>query len=279
MLESHRCCGCCKVSALLLRLFTVAQQIPRYQDLTQDERIVYSQIESAHTDGTWTKLIRARTNLHDTVTKRCIKSLENKGLIKRFKSSKNSNGICYVLTHLRPSESVTGGAFYQDGEADEDLVHYAMDIAHTYILKMSWEKVKSKDDEKKGKKNISKEDAEAARREGLEGEKRCNKYIPLPPGYQGYPTIPEIAKHLNSRVEFTEKFTEQDIGKVTDLLVWDGRVEKVLGGRAFRAILNASSSESRDEAPCVRCPVFDFCDESGPVNACTCPYFQAWLKF
>lgn len=31
------------------------------------------------------------------------------------------------------------------------------------------------------------------------------------------------------------------------------------------------------EAPCVRCPQFDFCEEGGPVNAAGCEYLKQWL--
>jgi len=31
------------------------------------------------------------------------------------------------------------------------------------------------------------------------------------------------------------------------------------------------------EAPCVRCPQIDFCEEGGPVNASTCEYLKQWL--
>ncbi len=32
------------------------------------------------------------------------------------------------------------------------------------------------------------------------------------------------------------------------------------------------------EVPCMRCPVFEFCEEGGPVNAQSCEYFTDWFK-
>jgi RNA polymerase Rpc34 subunit len=32
------------------------------------------------------------------------------------------------------------------------------------------------------------------------------------------------------------------------------------------------------EVPCLRCPVFDFCEEGGPVNPRTCVYFDDWFQ-
>jgi len=32
------------------------------------------------------------------------------------------------------------------------------------------------------------------------------------------------------------------------------------------------------EVPCLRCPVFDFCEEGGPVNPATCVYFDDWFQ-
>lgn len=31
------------------------------------------------------------------------------------------------------------------------------------------------------------------------------------------------------------------------------------------------------EVPCGKCPVFSFCEESGPVNAESCEYWEGWL--
>ena len=32
------------------------------------------------------------------------------------------------------------------------------------------------------------------------------------------------------------------------------------------------------EVPCLRCPVFDACEEGGPINAATCVYFDQWFE-
>jgi len=32
------------------------------------------------------------------------------------------------------------------------------------------------------------------------------------------------------------------------------------------------------EVPCLRCPVFDFCEEGGPVSPTTCVYFDDWFQ-
>ncbi len=35
---------------------------------------------------------------------------------------------------------------------------------------------------------------------------------------------------------------------------------------------------SVSEAPCARCPTFDFCSEKGPVNPSGCGYYEDWLE-
>jgi DNA-directed RNA polymerase III, subunit C34 len=36
-------------------------------------------------------------------------------------------------------------------------------------------------------------------------------------------------------------------------------------------------SNALTEAPCGRCPVFDLCEEGGPVSPSNCVYFTKWL--
>ncbi len=59
--------------------------------MNTDESMIYSHIESSGREGIWSKTIRARTNLHQTIVQRCLKNLENQRYIKVVKSVKVSN--------------------------------------------------------------------------------------------------------------------------------------------------------------------------------------------
>ena len=242
--------------------------------------MVYSYIESSGQEGIWERQIRTRSNLHEAVIKRSLKSLESKRLIKQFKNAKQPRTKFYILFDLQPAESTSGGLFYTDGELDLEYVHLVGLWARDYIHRKSWYEVRPK----ASKKLQSKEDVEAARTEAFEGPRKVgSKWLPFPPGYTGYPTVPQITKALNDSSVSTVKVIELEVGKLLDLLCWDGYIEKTTNG-AYKSIPSTHlrseddlGSSSLTESPCGRCPVFDFCDESGPVNARTCPYFQDWL--
>ena len=256
----------------------------RFQNLSPEEEVVYSLISNSGREGIWHKTIRIRTNLHEAVCKRCLKGLESKRLIKSFHNARQPRSKFWILSDLQPSESVTGGLFYADGELDEEFVRHLARFIEKFVQKRSWYRVSSKDDAKTlGKARLSREEAESARAEGLrDGQGTRSKLLPMPPGYTGYPTLAEITRELNQSNIAKEKLKETEVTQILDLLCWDDRIEKVLEGRAYKSTFPATTGHeigrsALSEAPCGRCPVFDFCDESGPVNARTCTYFQDWL--
>ncbi|TFB02815.1 putative DNA-directed RNA polymerase III subunit rpc6 [Trichoderma ghanense] len=125
--------------------------------------------------------------------------------------------------------------------------------------------------------------------------------LPLPAGYTAYPTVRDIARLLSSSgITNNTILSEGDVKKLVDVLVWDNLVEpvKVAGRVGYRvsriARQSVESWAGREdptgraggpelyvspltEAPCGRCPVFDLCEEGGPVGPSNCEYFQKWL--
>lgn len=126
--------------------------------------------------------------------------------------------------------------------------------------------------------------------------------LPLPAGYTNYPTVRDLARMLSaSGITGNTILSEQDVKKLVDVLVWDNLLEpvRVAGRHGYRVVRVAKQSArhwagnqdpaARDgggpepyvsaytEAPCGRCPVFDICEEGGPVGPSNCEYFQRWL--
>lgn len=108
--------------------------------------------------------------------------------------------------------------------------------------------------------------------------------LPMPPGYIGYPTIPEITKAINVSGLSGVIMREAEMKQLLDVLCWDGRLQRVLNGKAYKAARRYDDETSQvlenglTESPCGRCPVADICEEGGPVNARTCEYFKEWLE-
>ncbi|PHH93390.1 hypothetical protein CDD83_3703 [Cordyceps sp. RAO-2017] len=126
-------------------------------------------------------------------------------------------------------------------------------------------------------------------------------FLPLPAGYTGYPTVLEIARLISStNIVKNDVLSVEHVKELVDILVWDKLVEPVktdgrLGYRVTRVAKQSSDSwvghEGDDaaggpdpyvspltEAPCGRCPVFDLCEEGGPVGPSNCEYFKRWLE-
>lgn len=261
----------------------------RYKSLSAEEALVYSYVESSGREGTWTRILRARTNLHMTVMNRCLKSLEKINYIKPIKSVKFPGRKTYMLAHLQPSEDVTGGPYYTDGVLDEEFVHQMAYWTEKYVIGRSWWHPPISDTgRRKNRNKLSLEQAEDLRATELDGKgfgtDRHKKLLPMPPGYIGYPTIAEITKAINGSGLSGVVMKEAEMKQLLDVLCWDGRLQTALDGKAYKAARRfaeesgETSENGLTEAPCGRCPVSDICEEGGPVNARTCEYFQEWLE-
>lgn len=125
--------------------------------------------------------------------------------------------------------------------------------------------------------------------------------LPLPAGYTDYPTVRDVARFLSmNNITNNTILSEHDVQKLVDVLMWDNLVEPVriagkIGYRVARIARQATGSwPSRDdptgregepephisaytELPCGRCPVFELCEEGGPVGPSNCEYFKKWL--
>ncbi|TLS29115.1 hypothetical protein PpBr36_00061 [Pyricularia pennisetigena] len=133
---------------------------------------------------------------------------------------------------------------------------------------------------------------------------RRHKLRPLPAGYKGYPTTKQIAVMIQEAgIAKNQTLEEDDIQQLVDVLVFDGLIEPVHHGYeprkpGYRAAevarlddVTLSDQNQMDvvrmgpparengltEAPCGRCPVFELCEEGGPVSPLTCIYYNKWL--
>ncbi|KAI6082487.1 RNA polymerase Rpc34 [Hypoxylon rubiginosum] len=120
--------------------------------------------------------------------------------------------------------------------------------------------------------------------------------IPLPAGYTEYPTTEEItASLIESQVAKGQPLKTEHVQELINILVWENRIEEVkMGDRVgYRAVRITKQNpeyvkvDSEDfweprtngltTVPCGKCPVFELCEEGGPVWAGGCEYFDKWL--
>ncbi|WPH00871.1 Hypothetical protein R9X50_00370200 [Acrodontium crateriforme] len=114
-----------------------------------------------------------------------------------------------------------------------------------------------------------------------------------------YPTTASIHNFITTtdaiRATKAETLTVSEIQDIINVLVWDDKLEQV-GTGGYRTVRGVNfrppgfptdEPEGEDgegwagnaltQAPCGRCPVFDLCHDSGPINAGSCTYFSEWL--
>ncbi|GMM44932.1 DNA-directed RNA polymerase III subunit C34 [Pichia kluyveri] len=116
------------------------QEAKKVNDMTADEAIVYSHVEAAGREGIWTKTIKAKTNLHQHIVLRCLKSLETQSYIKSVKSVKHPTRKIYMLYHLTPSIDVTGGPWFTDSELDTDFIDSLLVVIWKFIAQKTYPK-------------------------------------------------------------------------------------------------------------------------------------------
>ena len=223
-------------------------------------------------------------------------------MISNMKSVEHPARKMFIKSSLRPSERATGGPWYTDGELDDEFVAQIMNILFNYIRKKTFYHSSSGAVKKPKKtKKLTTEEAKALRDKGLgprvkteeiedartAKKRELDRYLPMPAGYQGYATLDEMTLYIDKE-NFTDQIlTANDIQLALDIMCYDDRIEKIIDGGgdgvAYKALRKGLGDPDDigsviTEAPCGRCPVFDLCEEGGPVGPSNCEYFDDWLS-
>ncbi len=274
--------------------------------------MVYSLIDDAGGDGIWSQTLQKRLNMHDSVLKNALKQLQTKGLIAPFKNVEHPNKKMYIKASIRPSDRATGGPWYTDHNFDDAFIEELQRVVFDFIKGQSSYKSKTPSGGRtqvpkkgvlqggidKGKKRDAHEMAKPAPRATKQtAARRESALLPLAAGYMHYPSVRDIARLLSSSgITNNTILSEEDVRKLVDVLVWDNLIEpvRVAGKVGYRAAKIAKQSTEPwagredlsgpemyispyTEAPCGRCPVFDLCEDGGPVGPSNCEYFKTWL--
>lgn len=314
----------------------------KYRTLNREQSMVYEMVEGAGADGIWSRTLKARLGFHDSVLKTHLKFLESKNYVSEMKSVEHPNKKMYIKAGLRPSDRAAGGSWYTDGELDEAFISELLKFVFDYVTQQStYRHIESAPSRKKepkkgvlkgdgamsakakGKKraadDMSTEDpapkpATASSKKQTPREPKQVQLLPLPAGYNGYPTTRQIAQFIAGTNITETTLTIPDVQQLVDVLVYDGLLEPIEASSASKppryrtvrplatdptpmtAMMRDSSimdmevldlgvadmgahplSNGLTEAPCGNCPVFELCEEGGPVSPGSCVYFQRWL--
>ncbi|WFD32133.1 34-kDa subunit of RNA polymerase III (C) [Malassezia sp. CBS 17886] len=162
-----------------------------------NELIIFNHIKEAKNEGIWTKVIKARTNLHQTIMTRCLKLLEQKQLVKSVKSVKFPTRKIYMLYDLTPSIELSGGPWYTDNELDTGFIHELSMACLRFIQAKTWPK-----------------------------DGRSSALYPAS-HTSALPTASHVHKYLRAAKLTDTQLEPEHVVALLDLLIYDNEIEKV----------------------------------------------------
>ena len=225
--------------------------------------MVYAMIDEAGADGIWSRTLKARLNMHESLMKQTLKHLEAKGYISDMKSVEHPNKKMYIKANLRPSDRATGGPWYTDSSLDEGFIGELGRIIFDYVKRESAYVSTHQGagaDTKQPKKGVVKggdggvgsasASAKKRRAEDMSTDARSaasttapappttrkhrpkQALLPLPAGYSGYPSAEAIAYFIHETgITNNTTLSTADIQQLVDVLVYDGLLEPIRVGR------------------------------------------------
>ncbi|KAF9468954.1 RNA polymerase Rpc34 subunit-domain-containing protein [Collybia nuda] len=170
------------------------------KDLSGEENLVLGHIKASRNEGIWTKHLKAKTNLHQTIIDRCLKTLTQKRLIKRVPSVQHPTRKIYMLESLEPSIALTGGPWYTDNELDVEFIQHLSDACLKFIRDLSFPK---------------------RRGQSAEGTLFAISNSPE------YPTAQHIRNSLRKARLTETDLTVEHVEMLLNVLVLDGEIEKI----------------------------------------------------
>ncbi|KAK0498527.1 RNA polymerase Rpc34 [Armillaria luteobubalina] len=169
------------------------------KDLSGEENLVLGHIKASQNEGIWTKHLKAKTNLHQTIIDRCLKTLTQKKLIKRVPSVQYATRKIYMLEGVEPSIALTGGPWYTDNELDTEFIDTLIKACFKLIRDMSYPK---------------------------RGSKYEGALYPISNSPQ-YPTA-QLVRNTLRQARLTETdLTVEHVEMLLNVLVLDGEIEKI----------------------------------------------------
>ena len=212
-----------------------------------EEKLIYQLIGDSGNKGIWNKDLHHLSKINITRLNKILKKMETEKLIKRVKSVTHSaRKMIYMLSGLTPDKSLTGGAWYGSQGFD---VEYAEALAQCCVSILA----KKKSTSESGK---------------LDRNFMTSQQI-----------LQVIVDHKVSKTELSLK----DIEWLLETLVFDGVVERAVGGEEEGSKMYRSKGPSLKgsgvvRVPCGGCPLSRQCHIDGFISPQTCQYMSEWLE-
>ncbi|KAJ8549062.1 hypothetical protein K7X08_032769 [Anisodus acutangulus] len=98
------------------------------QGLVDADRIVLDVVKSKKNLGIWVAEVKKEAKLAPTVVDKSLASLVKKKLIKQVVNIQSKGRKHYMAVEFEPSEELTGGAWYSDGNLDKEFITGLRDL-------------------------------------------------------------------------------------------------------------------------------------------------------
>lgn len=216
------------------------------QPVADAETVVLNVIKSRKGLGIWLADVKKDAKLPPHMVDKCLASLLKKNLIKPVKNIQNKTKKHFMAVEFEPSEELTGGAWYSDGNLDKQLISSLKDVCVKVILKQ-----------------------QVSTAQGIYDFLNQRKALSGCTGGQ----ISEILKNLvldNAIIEVKSS----GLGDYHSIPVGAVCYRIARGDAGAGPRMN-----SRATIPCLACPRIHECTDDGIISPMTCEYFSKWLAF
>lgn len=222
--------------------FVPPEELEKLKGLAQDQLLIYRLIEGAQRDGIWMRTLKLQSKLQSTQINKAIKILEQKKLVKSFKSVLAKTKKYYILYDLQPAPEHRGGVWYgSDLEFDRGLVNMLTEDCYQYTLS-------------KGRATV----------EDMRNYIKYSKHSPVDLQEE------DIQKLVDSLV-YEGRF--EIYGEVA------GQARSKTPAYIYRALRVMLPSNGFTSTPCGTCPVFHLCTDEGDISPSNCDYMKEWLDY
>lgn len=222
--------------------FVSPEDFEKLRGLAQDQLLIYRLVEGAQRDGIWMRTLKLQSKLQSTQITKAIKVLEQKKLIKSFKSVLAKTKKYYILYDLQPAPEHRGGVWYgSDLEFDRGFVNILTEECYQYTLN-------------KGRATV----------EDMRNFIKCSKISQVDLQDE------DIQKLVDSLV-YEGRF--EIYGEML------GPSKSKTPHYIYRALRVSLPQNGLTSTPCGTCPVYDLCTEDGEISPSNCDYLKEWLNF
>lgn len=213
-----------------------ADKVEKLRGLSPADVLIYQLVEKSGNQGIWIKDLRRKSNLSALEIPKILKELQKRKLIKCEKSIAATNKKVYMLYEIEPAREVSGGAWYDKTTGEFDTEYMA--ALEGMIMHYAEKKWRAKESER-----------DRIARGSLS---------PSLAGETGLAAPDELESYLKETGAFKTVPSAEEIGKICQGLVYEGRLERLeddgaqwlkeeRGGGAGSSSAAAAASSSHDD--------------------------------